>query len=382
MAQFSVDPRDPLPRYYQVYSSLQDRIRAGEFRSGEALPSERQLVKDYGVSRITVIKAMDLLERDGLIERQQGRGSFVTSCEEPSDGESFCRVAFCMPTFADSYITSVLIGATRVAMREGLQLEVIGVEAEEREALRIRDAIETGVNGLLIFPRSRFADPRLYHELRDRHFPLVLLDRYYREHETDWVVFDDEVAGYGLTRHLIEKGHRRIAIFPGHEVKVSSVHARVQGYQRALDEAGLGYDEDLVCLDVYDTLSPDTVNRMASSHLRLFDHLRRDGITAMVAINYFVAQQMNIDMMRIKNELMRAVIEGRDRPGAEELGVDVAAISHHALGHEQTSLVAFALQSGEALGERGMRLLIRRMTSGSDLAPQRLVIPMEIVPVA
>jgi hypothetical protein len=46
------------------------------------------------------------------------------------------------------------------------------------------------------------------------------------------------------------------------------------------------------------------------------------------------------------------------------------------------SLVAYALQSGEALGEQGMRLLIRRMASGSDLAPQRLVIPMDIVPVA
>lgn len=382
MAQFSVDPRDPLPRYYQVYSSLQDRIRAGEFHPGDVLPSERRLVQDYGVSRITVIKAMDLLERDGLIERQQGRGSFVKCNDESSDGETCCRVAFCMPTFADSYVTSVLIGATRVAMHEGLQLEVVGIDAEEREALRIRNAIETGVNGILIFPRSRFADARLYRELQDQRFPLVLLDRYYREYATDWVVFDDEGAGYALTRHLIAKGHRRIAIFPGHEVKVSSVHARVQGYQRALDEAGLGYDEDLVCLDVYDNLSPATVNRMPSSHLRLFDHLRRDDITAMIAINLFVAQQMNIDMMKIKNELMRAVIEGRDSPGTEELGVDVAAISHHALGREQMSLVAYALQSGEALGEQGMRLLIRRMASGSDLAPQRLVIPMDIVPVA
>ena len=381
MAQFSIDPRDPLPRYYQVYSSLQDRIRIGEFRPGDALPSERQLVKDYGVSRITIVKALDLLVRDRQIDRQQGRGSFVTSCEEPGTEESTCRVAFCMPTYADSYVTSVLIGAARVAMHEGVQLEIVGLESEERESLRIRDAVDGGVSGVLLFPRSRFADMGLFREMQSRGFPLVLLDRYYRELDTDRVVFDDLGAGYALTKALIERGHRRIGIFPGHEVKVSSVRGRIRGYQRALEEAGLVYDEDLVCLDVYEALSPVSLNESESSHLRLFDHLRRDRITAMIAINQFVALQMNFDLMRIRNELMRAVIEGRGGD-VEGPGVDIAAVSHRLLGRDQASLVIIALQSGEALGEQGMNALIRRMVTGSDLNPQRIVIPMEVVPLA
>jgi GntR family transcriptional regulator, arabinose operon transcriptional repressor len=381
MTQFSIDPRDPLPRYYQVYSSLQDRIRGGEFHPGDTLPSERQLVKDYGVSRITIVKALDLLVRDHMIDRQQGRGSFVTSCKEPDTGGSICRVAFCMPTYADAYVTSVLIGAARVAMHEGVQLEIIGVESEERESLRIRDAMDDGVGGVLLFPRSRFADMGLFREMQHQGLSLVLLDRYYRELDTDRVVFDDVGAGYALTKALIERGHRRIAIFPGHEVKISSVRGRIRGYQRALEDAELVYDEDLVCLDVYETLSPATLNESESSHLRLFDRLRRDEITAMIAINQIVAMQMNFDLMKIRNELMRAVIEGRGGD-VEGPGVEIAAISSRLLAGDHASLVVMALQSGETLGEQGMNVLVRRLVTGSDLNPQRIVIPMEIVPLA
>ncbi len=381
MSSYLIDPRDPMPRYYQVYTSLQDRIRAGEFGPGSALPSERQLVKDYGVSRITIIKAMDLLERDNLIEKQQGRGSFVTGCQDFDEGGSGCRVAFCMPDFGDSYVASVLIGAARLAMQRGIQLQIIGVESEEREAARIRNAIASGVNGLLIYPRSRYADSGLYRDFRERDLPVVLLDRYYTQYDTDWVVFDDEGAGYALTRYLISRGHRRIAIFPGHEVMVTSVHGRIQGYRRALEEAGLPFDEDLICLDVYDTLSPATIAINESSHLALFDRVQRDGITAMVAINQYVALQMNLDLMKIKNEMMRAVIEGRSGLMAEEPGVEIGAISHRSMGLEQSSLVVLAIQSGETMGERAMDVLIRRMAAGGDLPHQRVVIPMEVVPI-
>ncbi len=382
MSSYMIDPHDPMPRYYQVYSSLQDRIRAGEFRPGTALPSERQLVKDYGVSRITIIKAMDLLERDNLIEKQQGRGSFVTGCFESDEGVSGCRVAFCMPSFGDSYIVSILIGATRQAMHHGVQLQIVGVESDEREVTRIRDAVASGVNALLVYPSSRFADSQLCAELAERNFPIVFLDRYYTQYDTDWVVFDDEGAGYALTHHLISRGHRRIAIFPGHEVMVTSVHGRIQGYRRALEEAGIPFDEDLICLDVYDKLSPATINASESSHQRLFDRLRRDSITAMVAINRYVALQMNLDLMKIKNEMMRAVIEGRSGLMLEEPGVEIAAISHQVISREQSAFVVVsAIQSGEAMGERAIEILIRRMAAGGDLPHQRVVIPMEIVPI-
>ena len=377
--KYGIDPKDPLPRYYQVYLSLQERIRGGEFRLGEALPSERQLVKDYGVSRITIVKAMDLLERDQLIEQQQGRGSFVLNHEEPVPERPPSCVAFCMPTFVDSYITAVLIGAARVAMREGVQLEIIGVEMGDREPARVRGAIESGADGVVLFPRAQYPDAALYRELRESRYPIVLVDRYYREADTDWVVFDDEGAGYALTQLLLAKGHRRIAIFPGDEVRVTSVHRRIRGYQRALEEAGLAYDEDLVCLDVYETLSPASLYQLKSSYKQLAERIRCGRFTGMVAINQIVASQMSVDLMRIRAEHMQAVIDGGDPRTMDDLNVAIVAISDKHLAHDHGTLVALAIHSGEVLGERAMELMVQRLEGYGDPASYHLTVPMQVV---
>jgi GntR family transcriptional regulator len=65
------------PLYRTVYDSLRERIFAGDYPPGVALPSEPRLVEDYGVSLITVRRALQELVLDGLIERRQGIGSFV-----------------------------------------------------------------------------------------------------------------------------------------------------------------------------------------------------------------------------------------------------------------------------------------------------------------
>ncbi|MBL8643565.1 MAG: GntR family transcriptional regulator, partial [Rhodospirillaceae bacterium] len=67
-----------LPRYYQVYLTIRDWIYNGNYNRGAQLPTETELCETFGVSRITVRKAVDLLAEDKLISREQGRGTFVT----------------------------------------------------------------------------------------------------------------------------------------------------------------------------------------------------------------------------------------------------------------------------------------------------------------
>ncbi|MFC0409103.1 GntR family transcriptional regulator [Roseomonas elaeocarpi] len=68
---------DARPLYAQVESILNGRIAAGEWPPGFALPSEPELAQELGVSHGTVRKALDALERRHLIERRQGKGTFV-----------------------------------------------------------------------------------------------------------------------------------------------------------------------------------------------------------------------------------------------------------------------------------------------------------------
>lgn len=69
----------PIPLYYQLEQDLRDRIRAGEFPGGAPLPTEQRLCEAYGVSRITVRRALDSLLASGLIARRQGVGTFVNA---------------------------------------------------------------------------------------------------------------------------------------------------------------------------------------------------------------------------------------------------------------------------------------------------------------
>lgn len=63
----------PLPKYHQVYLVLREQLADGRFERG--VPGEMHLMKEFGVARVTVRKALERLVTDGLIERSPGRGT-------------------------------------------------------------------------------------------------------------------------------------------------------------------------------------------------------------------------------------------------------------------------------------------------------------------
>jgi GntR family transcriptional regulator len=69
--------RGGAPLYRQLAADLRARILEGEFSQGTSIPTEARLSEGYRTSRITVRHALSLLEQEGLVHREQGRGSFV-----------------------------------------------------------------------------------------------------------------------------------------------------------------------------------------------------------------------------------------------------------------------------------------------------------------
>lgn len=65
--------------YHQILLDLKERIGSGEIGVGDRLPSEADLVQDFGVSRTTARRALDELRRQGLVRREPGRGTFLAS---------------------------------------------------------------------------------------------------------------------------------------------------------------------------------------------------------------------------------------------------------------------------------------------------------------
>ena len=78
MLTTSIDRRSKLPYYQQLYQIMRARLDNQEWKPGDRIPGEAELISQYRVSRSTVRQVLDMLVQEGLINRHRGRGSFVS----------------------------------------------------------------------------------------------------------------------------------------------------------------------------------------------------------------------------------------------------------------------------------------------------------------
>jgi GntR family transcriptional regulator len=67
----------PLPRYYQLREIIRERIVSGDWAHGSLIPSEREMCERYGISRMTARQSITDLVNEGLLYREQGKGTYV-----------------------------------------------------------------------------------------------------------------------------------------------------------------------------------------------------------------------------------------------------------------------------------------------------------------
>jgi GntR family transcriptional regulator len=77
LLKVQIDKNDPEPAYLQIAAAVKALLKAGKIPFDTAMPPERVLAERFGVSRMTMRQANDILEREGLIDRQRGRGTFA-----------------------------------------------------------------------------------------------------------------------------------------------------------------------------------------------------------------------------------------------------------------------------------------------------------------
>ena len=75
--EINTNPNSIVPLYAQIVESLKRDIENGVYNATERIPAEAELAKQYNVSRITVRRAVDDLVSQGLVEKKQGKGTFI-----------------------------------------------------------------------------------------------------------------------------------------------------------------------------------------------------------------------------------------------------------------------------------------------------------------
>ena len=102
-----IDRNSKLPLYHQLYQILRGNIWRGKWEPGDMIPPESELTERYGVSRTTVRQVLDMLVNEGLIYRQQGRGTFVA---HPTVEQTLVRIV----SFTDDMVQRGFKPGTRV----------------------------------------------------------------------------------------------------------------------------------------------------------------------------------------------------------------------------------------------------------------------------
>jgi GntR family transcriptional regulator len=137
----------------QVYTALKDWIHQGAYAPGGRLPSEPELCELFGVSRITVRAAVEMLEKQALVERKQGRGTFVANSVDgaPSRGDFSELVRRLRQLDARSSLQEVRI--ERIAADEATARDLhvpVGADVWQASFVRIRDKEPIGYTTLAI----------------------------------------------------------------------------------------------------------------------------------------------------------------------------------------------------------------------------------------
>ena len=122
--------------YEQIVMQIEESISAGKLKSGDQLPSERELAQQFGVSRTAVREAVKTLCEKGLVEAYSGRGTFVTSGKSQSARHSLHWLVNSADPQNDRYITE---------LREILEPEFTALAAariEQQQLDMMREAID------------------------------------------------------------------------------------------------------------------------------------------------------------------------------------------------------------------------------------------------
>lgn len=154
-------------------------------------------------------------------------------------------VGILLPNMTAPFFGSVIMALDRVLREHGYHSMICCYNSNhglERDHLSF--LISTGVDGLVYVPENLSCE-EFYELTASRSFPVVQVDRMIQGVSTDTVLTDNAESAYGATAHLIEKGHRRIALLAGPK-EVMTARERLVGYLRAISDHDIPYDDSMV----------------------------------------------------------------------------------------------------------------------------------------
>ena len=227
------------PVYAPVVERLRKEIKNGQLKFGERICSEHGLVRETGMSRQSIRKAIDQLIAEGLVERRPGKGVFVRN-----SNVSMKIVQIIVGEMESQIWVDLVAGARELGHEKGIQLQVYNAKKDCAKSIQIIDNLPNSfADGAII----TFSTPQLLESmirLKIAGFPFVVADSFPGV-DIPTISLDSYAGAYTVGQELLSRGHQRMAMIGGFGIS-SAPRERLEGFRDAINDAGLPFDNSLV----------------------------------------------------------------------------------------------------------------------------------------
>ena len=247
-------------------------------------------------------------------------------------------IGLVLPDSANPFFAEISRSIEDEAFKKGYSVFLCNTELDtQRELLYVDVLSKNQVDGIIFVATGDQADSLDF--LLRQSMPVVMIDRDVPNVEVDAVLTDNQLGGFLATRHLIELGHKHIACIAGPS-NITPSAERIIGYRKALEQAGLSYDENLVLRGDYHAQSGMEITHSIllmtprpTAIFALNDLMALGALRAAAEAGYSVPRDLavvgydNLELTRFTNPPLTTISQPKKEVGAQAVNLLVDRIS-------------------------------------------------------
>lgn len=234
-------------KYERIKQEISEKILSEVYKVNEKLPTESELMEIYNVSRFTVRRAIDELEREHFVYRIQGAGIFVDDWKSKPKSEIKNKTIGLISTHIVDYIfPNIIAGIDNYISNYGYSILIANTQNNpERERKSLTNLLKNNLSGLIIEPtRSALknVNKSIYDNIKSMGIPILFINAVYDDLDVPYLIMDDVKVGKMVTEYLISKGHKQtIGIFKVDDKQgINRMNGYIQAYQEHPEISNMG----------------------------------------------------------------------------------------------------------------------------------------------
>ena len=230
------------PMYLYVYNDIISKIKSGEYKVGDKLPTEMELTKIYGVSRITISHALKILAEINLVYRVKHSGTFINGKINHSEP---LIVPVILP-FEENF-NETAKGVQSAAIANNVFTPFYNSRNNiNKERNFLTEILKSNFDGLIVYPCAFLNNIDLYAAILSKGIPIVCIDRNIEGLDTPLVTSNNAESMKQIANKLVRLGHKKIGFFSICEQMATTETARFTGFCQGIIENGIPLNKDYI----------------------------------------------------------------------------------------------------------------------------------------